>query len=223
MGRIFLSPPSKQDPAQGGGTGKTNMKTNDSALPWLNKNLLCLASASPRRLDLLQQVGLRPIVQPTDLDETQHPGEEVLAYVERMALEKAKAGSNLVHADLVLGADTVVVLAGQSLGKPDSPDAARHMLARLSGLQHRVLTAVAVHQPHTHRSLQRVVETRVWIKPLSPQEITAYVATGEPMDKAGAYGIQGLGAFLVARMEGSYSGVVGLPIYETLTLLREFT
>lgn len=198
------------------------MKSNGSVCWWLKEKHLCLASASPRRLGLLRQVGLEPEVRAPALDETQRPSEVVRDYVERMAVSKAQAGG-ILQADLVIGADTVVVLANESLGKPATPQEARRMLARLSGQKHHVLTAVAVYQPKTNRCLSRVVETQVWIKSLSAEEISAYVATGEPLDKAGAYGIQGAGAFMVTRMDGSYSGVVGLPLYETLALLQKFS
>ena len=187
---------------------------------------LCLASASPRRLALLRQVGLNPHVQPVDLDETQHPSEPVDMYVVRMAVSKAKASAQLFSDNrerLILGADTVVVVDGRSLGKPATPNVAKLMLARLSGRQHDVTTAVALYHTPTQRCIEQVVTTRVWVKPLSRAEIEAYVATGEPLDKAGAYGIQGVGAFMVERLEGSYSGVVGLPLCETLAMLREFS
>ena len=197
------------------------MKQKITPLPWLQKKRLCLASASPRRLALLRQVGLDPDVQPAHIDETQIPNESVEHYVERLAMDKARL-CPAQNADLVIGADTAVVLDNESLGKPDNAEEACHMLARLSHRQHRVLTAVALYHPVSKSCLCRVVETLVWIKPLSEKEIIAYVATGEPLDKAGSYGIQGVGGFMVARIDGSYSGVVGLPLYETLTMLREF-
>ena len=197
------------------------MKHKKTLLPWLQEKHLCLASASPRRLALLRQVGLDPDVQPAHIDETQNPEESVEQYVERMAVSKARL-CPAQKADLVIAADTVVVLDNESLGKPGNAEEARRMLARLSHRQHRVLTAVALYQPVSQSGLCRVVETLVWIKPLSAEEIFAYVATGEPLDKAGSYGIQGVGGFMVARIDGSYSGVVGLPLYETLAMLREF-
>ncbi|MBF0126964.1 MAG: septum formation inhibitor Maf [Magnetococcales bacterium] len=182
---------------------------------------LRLASASERRLTLLRQVGLNPEVCPGDVDESRLPGEEALQYVERMARTKARAGWH-PRTDLVIGADTAVVLGEEIMGKPKDPEEAGRMLARLSGQTHRVLTGIAVlgGRPMTERA--RVTTSTVQVKRLSSNEINAYIATGEPMDKAGAYGIQGLGAFLVARVEGSYSGVVGLPLYETLELLASF-
>ena len=198
------------------------MESTYSICEWLQGKPICLASASPRRLSLLRQVGVEPVVCPTDLDETLWSGETAEAYVERMAIGKARQNPADV-ADLVIGADTIVVLADEVLGKPDDAAGAHRMLARMAGRPHRVLTAVAVYQPATDRCCHQTVESQVWIKPLSAEEITAYVATGEPLDKAGAYGIQGVGAALVARLEGSCSGVAGLPLCETLALLREFT
>ncbi|MBF0462657.1 MAG: septum formation inhibitor Maf [Magnetococcales bacterium] len=198
------------------------MESIPSICEWLQGTPICLASASPRRLSLLRQVGVEPLVCPTDLDETRWPGEPVRDYVVRMATGKARLNPSVV-ADLVIGADTIVVLAGQMLGKPEHATEARQMLTRMQGRSHRVLTAVAVYQPATDRCAHRLVESRVWIKPLDWAEIIAYVATGEPLDKAGAYGIQGVGAALVARIDGSCSGVAGLPLCETLALLREFT
>ena len=198
------------------------MKTNSSQLSHLNGKRLCLASASPRRLALLQQVGLDPIVRITDLDESQRLDESIDIYVERMAISKAQAAAS-VAADLIIGADTVVVLNRQRLGKPASPQHARQMLQQLSGQQHQVLTAVAIYQPGTTHCRSQVVTSQVWLKPLTDQEITAYIETREPLDKAGSYGIQGVGAFMVTRMDGSYSGIVGLPLYETLAMLREFS
>ncbi|MBF0179800.1 MAG: septum formation inhibitor Maf [Magnetococcales bacterium] len=182
---------------------------------------LRLASASERRRTLLEQVGLRPEVHPTHVDESRLPGEEAEDYVERLARLKAAAGRD-PNVELVLGADTAVVLDKEILGKPADAQEAVAMLTRLSGRSHRVLTGVTLmgHPCPEGRSL--VVASQVWIKELSQTEIRAYVASGEPMDKAGAYGIQGLGAFLVARVEGSWSGVAGLPLYETLGLLASF-
>ncbi|MBF0214868.1 MAG: septum formation inhibitor Maf [Magnetococcales bacterium] len=183
---------------------------------------LCLASASERRVTLLRQVGLDPEVWPAHIDESVAPLEEPVAYVARMALSKARAVRDVRRDRVVLGADTAVVLDREILGKPAGSEEAASMLARLAGKDHRVLTAVAVCGGNRPEERVRVVSTLVRFKNLTKQEISAYVATGEPLDKAGAYGIQGVGAFLVTHMEGSYSGVVGLPIFETLELLRNF-
>ena len=183
-----------------------------------DKKCLCLASASPRRLALLRQVDLEPLVRPGSVDETRHPGETVEAYVSRMAQAKAVAGSG-EDVDLTIGADTAVVLGTDVLGKPADASVAKAMLALLSGRMHRVVTGVAVYDRLAERCRYQLVETRVWVKHLTSAEISAYVATGEPLDKAGSYGIQGIGGFMVSRLEGSYSGVVGLPLFETLALL----
>ncbi|MBF0183560.1 MAG: septum formation inhibitor Maf [Magnetococcales bacterium] len=198
------------------------MKSNHSLYQTLKDRRLCLASASPRRLDLLRQVGLQPEVRPAHLDESRLPDEAVLAYVQRMAISKAHAAAEAGD-DLVLAADTIVVLEGALLGKPQDADDAVRMLHRMAGQQHEVYTAVAVWQPDRQKLAQCTVQSRVWIKAMSAEEIAAYVASGEPLDKAGSYGIQGIGAALVARMEGSCSGVAGLPLCETLALLLDFT
>lgn len=180
---------------------------------------LGLASASPRRLALLRQVGLLPEVLPVSVDETPGDGEPPAACVTRLALAKARAGLVAGEVDLCLGADTVVVVDDTILGKPRDPDHAREMLARLSGRSHHVWTGIAVcRRDGVHRT--RAVVTEVTVKSLTPAEIAAYVATGEPLDKAGGYGLQGLGAFMITRVAGSCSGVIGLPLGETLELVQ---
>ena len=180
---------------------------------------MILASASPRRRELLTQIGVHFSIQPADIDETPYANEHPADYVERMAREKALAVALTIGEDFVLGADTTVVCDGEILAKPADAAEATAMLSSLSGQAHQVLTAVALAQAGQVRS--QVVSTRVRFRDLSADEIAAYVATGEPMDKAGAYGIQGLGAILVADIQGSYSNVVGLPLTETATMLRE--
>jgi septum formation protein len=185
---------------------------------------LYLASASPRRRDLLAQIGVECRSLPVNLDESPLPGELPAPYVTRLALDKARAARTLLDgkgvADpvLVLAADTAVVVAGEILGKPrDAADAAV-MLRRLGGREHRVLTGVALIGPG---ALERVGlnESRVRMRPITEAEIAAYWATGEPADKAGAYGIQGRGALFIEAIAGSYSGVMGLPLFETAALL----
>jgi len=178
---------------------------------------LILASNSPRRRGFLQQLGLSFEVQAADLDESVQPGESPVAYVERLARQKAQAVAAKAAGTVVLGADTTVVVGEAILGKPaDAADAAR-MLAALSGRAHEVLTGVAVVGPVT---LSQVVKTRVYFRAVSAQEIDWYVRTGEPLDKAGAYAIQGLAGAFVTEIEGSPSSVVGLPLAETVELLR---
>jgi septum formation protein len=172
-----------------------------------------LASGSPRRKELLGQLGLEFTVDPADLDEAVRAGEAPAAYVERLAREKAASVAARHPGQIVLAADTTVALDGEILGKPADEAQARAMLSRLSGRQHSVFTGVAT------PSSAVVVESRVRFRPLTPKEIAWYVATGEPMDKAGAYAIQGrAGAFIVA-LEGSPTNVIGLPLPQTLELL----
>ena len=178
---------------------------------------LCLASASPRRRDLLASIGVPVTVRPVDIDETPLPGESAVAYVTRLAREKALAGSRLSPLP-TLGSDTAVVCDGEILGKPEGPEHAAAMLRRLAGRRHEVLTAVAVSGPAG--VLAACVATRVAMREISDAEAAAYWASGEPADKAGGYAIQGLASVFVERIEGSHSAVVGLPLYETAELLR---
>ncbi|MBW7470544.1 Maf family protein [Marinobacter sp. F4218] len=180
---------------------------------------IILASASPRRSELLQQIGVTFSVQPAHVDETPRPGELPEHYVERLARDKALAVAATSPGALVLGSDTSVVLDGVILGKPGSPGDAVETLLRLSGATHQVMTAVALAEDN--RCASRVVTTEVTFRPLSKAEIEAYAASGEPMDKAGSYGIQGLGGIFVSKLQGSYSAVVGLPLLETAALLAD--
>lgn len=195
---------------------------------------LVLASTSPRRKELLAQIGFgRPEFSFTqvapDIDETVQQGEAPRDYVRRLAAEKAQAGLALC-ADMsqpaVLGSDTIVVLENQILGKPLDVADAKQTLSELSGRTHTVMTAVALtykagESDSTLKTSVRLVQTQVRFCALSTADIEAYVASKEPMDKAGSYGIQGLGGCFVAAIEGSYSGVVGLPLVETRELLAE--
>jgi septum formation protein len=178
---------------------------------------IILASASPRRAELLQQIGLKFSVRPADIDETAEVDETPQHYVERLAREKALAVAKSAPQCLVLGSDTSVVLDGRILGKPTDAADARETLARLSGATHQVMTAVALANDGQCQSV--LVTTEVCFRDLSSEEIDAYVASGEPMDKAGSYGIQGLGGIFVNELRGSYSAVVGLPLQETAALL----
>ncbi len=171
------------------------------------------------------QIGIRHRVIDVEVDETLEADEAAAIYVERIARAKAAAGWAACRANAlpllpVLGADTSVVLDGDVLGKPRDADEARAMLRRLSGQSHEVLTGVSV--CGTIEQIACVSSTRVWFRSLTDAEIEWYWASGEPRDKAGAYGIQGLAARFVERIEGSYSGVVGLPLFETDALLRQF-
>lgn len=190
----------------------TNSTHDSAAAP-----VLCLASASPRRRDLLASIGVAVEIRPVDIDETPRREEPPHAYVLRLAREKAMAGSRLSGLP-ALGSDTAVVCAGRILGKPENRDEAIAMLRQLSGRGHEVLTAVAVNGPAG--LLDACVSTRVIMREISAAECAAYWETGEPVDKAGGYAIQGLAAIFVERIEGSHSAVVGLPLYETARLLQ---
>lgn len=184
---------------------------------------LFLASASPRRRELLAQIAVPCVTQIASIDENPLPAEPAAAYVERLAREKARAGLLALGGRkdaVVLGADTAVVLDGRILGKPADFAESRAMLQALSGRSHQVMTAVAL--VGGDREAARVVSSEVSFRPISEAEIEAYWASGEPCDKAGSYGIQGLAAVFVNRLQGSYSAVVGLPLCETAELLGEF-
>jgi septum formation protein len=187
----------------------------------LMKPHIILASSSPRRSELLQQVRVTFEVLSVDIDETVLNGESPETYVERLALEKARAGWELSsQACPVLGSDTVVVNEDRILGKPRDRQHALEMLTSLSGKTHRVLTAVALVMGD--KSGIRLSESRVTFGPVDEQDLHRYWESGEPVDKAGAYAVQGLAAAFINRLEGSYSGVMGLPLHETLELLRSF-
>lgn len=175
---------------------------------------LLLASASPRRRELLEQIQVVFEVVPMDVDERPNPGESPAALAERLAIAKAEAArSHLAPGQWVLAADTVVVADREALGKPADYNAAVAMLRRLSGREHQVVSGMALWRPGAAMRSQTVL-TRVRIRPLADADIEAYWATGEPQDKAGAYAIQGRGAAFVEWLEGSYTNVVGLPLFE---------
>ena len=181
--------------------------------------VIYLASRSPRRRELLHQIKVPHVLLDVEIDETPLPRESADDFVLRMALEKARAGAaSLANIDLpVLAADTDVVVDGEILGKPGNEQDAIKMLRRLSGRSHRVLSAVALVWRGERALLS---ESKVRFRRLDDVEMRAYWRSGEPVDKAGAYGIQGLGAVFIEHLEGSYSGVMGLPLFETAELLR---
>ena len=194
--------------------------------------LLYLASHSPRRRELLRQINVRfetlllrsDRMRGSDVEEIPRAGEAPTDYVTRITLEKARMGAARARErgmapGLVLAADTEVVIDGEALGKPLDAAAATQMLTRLSGRSHEVLSAVAVATGETEIDI-RLARSVVSLKVLDPVELRRYVSSGEPLDKAGAYAIQGLGALFVTRLEGSYSAVMGLPLFETAELLR---
>ncbi len=181
---------------------------------------LVLASASPRRLDILRQLGLAPEVRAADVDESLLPGEGPGAHVERLARAKAArvaAASDAGEPELVLAGDTVVVLEGAVLGKPRDPAHAEEMLLALAGREHEVWSGLAVAGPDG--SVSGAARAVVRFRPFDAALARAYVATGEPLDKAGAYGIQGMGAALVEEVRGDYYSVVGLPVGLLVSLL----
>lgn len=192
---------------------------------------LVLASASPRRCELLKQIGVRFDVQPVDIDESRQQNESAQDFVQRLAWQKAEAGWRQSPDGLpVLGADTIVVLAEDAardeiigdkiMGKPANQDEAIAMLSQLSGRVHHVLTGVTIVHGDHHASI--LSDSRVTFRDLSQAELRAYCAGGEPFGKAGAYAIQGLAAVFVKHLQGSYSGVMGLPLFETADLLTQF-
>lgn len=184
-----------------------------------------LASASPRRRELLEQIAAPYRVLSVDVDERMLPHEAPEVYVLRAALDKARAGWRSLDPRVrgpVLGADTAVVIDGQVLGKPRDRAHGLDMLARLSGRSHHVLTGVALVADDGEREASRLSVSTVTFRPLGEAERAVYWDTGEPADKAGGYAVQGRAAVFIARLEGSYSGVMGLPLYETAELLRDF-
>lgn len=188
-----------------------------SALP------LVLASRSPRRRDLLEQAGVTFEVRPADIPEERDAGEPPRAFAMRLAEEKARHVADAMRGGpprWVLGADTIVVLGEDVLGKPRDPEHAVAMLERLQGVTHTVITGVCLASSAAGSAAVEAVESQVTLHPASRERLVAYVATGEPLDKAGAYAIQGEGRALVATFAGSKTNVIGLPVDETLALLR---
>ena len=184
------------------------------------RSLVYLASRSPRRRELLQQIGVGYRLLDVDVDERPRRDEPPLDYVQRVAADKAMAGLDAIAGAErlpVLAADTSVVVNGAVLGKPESRDQGVWMLSQLADNTHEVYSAVTLSARTTET---RVSVSRVTFRPMDEAEILAYWETGEPVDKAGGYGIQGLGAQFIKRLEGSYSGVMGLPLFETAELLR---
>jgi len=181
--------------------------------------VLILASGSPRRRYLLRQAGLAFKVMPSHIDEAAIGAESPETFARQLAMAKAQEVASRLGTSWVLGADTIVVLDDAILGKPQHPGEARAMLERLSGREHEVITGWCLQHHGQQRCITDRAITRVRFKPLSRVEIDWYLATGEPFDKAGAYGIQGQGAFLVRHINGSYTNVVGLPVCEVIEAL----
>jgi septum formation protein len=185
----------------------------------MNKRMLVLASASPRRQELLRSVGIPFEVQPADIAEDPLPGEGAKECAERLAREKALAVARDRPQDCILGADTVVIVDGQMLGKPSNRDDAARMLRMLSGRTHQVITGVCLVAAGWVAVASET--TSVTMNEIANEEIAEYVASGEPMDKAGAYAIQGIASRWIPRIEGDYSNVVGLPVALVVRMLRE--
>ena len=193
-----------------------------------------LASKSPRRKEILEQLGFRPVILASNDhtllnfagDEVQLPQESAQDYVVRTTRDKAIQALERIRIEArepfpVLSADTTVILDGKILGKPVDIQEARHFLQLMSGRAHEVRTAVFV-GTNPNNLLGKVNVSKVWFKPLSSEEIEGYIATSQPYDKAGVYGIQGLAGAFVEKIEGSYSGIMGLPVFETVELLKQF-
>ena len=184
-----------------------------------SRRTIVLASRSPRRSELLAAAGISFEVLAADIDETPHTNEAPEAYVERLAIEKASAVLALRPGTTVIGADTTVVIDGQILGKPADAQDATDMLRLLQGRAHDVFTGVAV--ASASGVLAAVAHTRVWFGVMTVEDISWYVASGQPMDKAGAYGIQGLASRFIDRIDGSYTNVVGLPVAVVFSILNQ--
>lgn len=181
-----------------------------------------LASASPRREMLLGQLGFTPLIDPSSSEEVAPPGLTPPKLVEHLAAEKAdEVAARHPDADLVLGADTIVVLEGEVLGKPKDRADAQRMLAKLSGRWHVVYTGYALISPQDGRRVVGHAESEVFIRAMAPHEIDAYIDTGEPMDKAGSYAIQAVGSLLVSQIKGDYTNIVGLPLPSVDAAWRE--
>lgn len=187
------------------------------------KDQLVLASASPRRRELLQQIGLKFQVIPSQAEEHVLAGETPEEHVVRLSLDKATEVANRenISGRWFIGSDTIVLSDNKILGKPRDEVHAKEMLKQLSGREHRVLSGYAVIDRQTGEQRSEAVSTKVWFRQLTEGEITGYIATGEPADKAGAYAIQGLGVCFVARIEGSYTNVVGLPLCKLTLAMKE--
>jgi septum formation protein len=185
------------------------------------KTAIVLASASPRRSELLESAGIGFRVAPADINEEALPEEEPVDYVLRLAEEKAKASAAAgTEGRFFLGADTIVLCEGEIMGKPKDAADADRMLRKLSGVPHEVVTGYAIYDQERKGAVREAVRTKVYFKHLRDEEISSYIATGCPFDKAGAYAIQGGAAHMVQRIEGSYTNVVGLPLCEVVEALR---
>ena len=186
----------------------------------MKKPDIILASQSPRRKQLLEQIGICPFCFPVDIDESKYDSESPTEYCQRMALEKAQVGWKQAKGQAaVIGSDTIVVFQGKTLGKPKDRNDARNTLLLLSNNTHQVMTAVSIVSENKHKTVMSV--SHVEFRKLDLKEINDYIESNEPMDKAGSYGIQGIAAVWIKNISGSYSGIMGLPLFETAQLIRE--
>jgi septum formation protein len=183
---------------------------------------IILASSSPRRRELLEKIGLRFKVDAGTFDESTCSGLDSHILAQKISLGKAQSVAGKYPDAIVIGADTFVIVGNVIMGKPDNEYEAREMLGNLSGRSHSVISGFSVIDTGSNKAVSRSVETKVHIKPLTPEEIDAYVKTGEPLDKAGAYAIQGLGSVIVEGIEGDYYNVIGLPLCALTETLKEF-
>lgn len=183
---------------------------------------IILASASPRRKELLGRIGLRFEVEPSNYEEDMPSGLEPHELAQRISLEKAKVVASKHKNAVVIAADTFIFFSGQILGKPRTENEARKMLKTINGKPHSVITGFSIIDTGKNKTLSKSVETKIYIKNLTSAEIDAYVKSKEPLDKAGAYAIQGLGAVIVERIEGDYFNVIGLPLSALTEALKEF-
>ncbi|MFX0558986.1 nucleoside triphosphate pyrophosphatase [Tepidibacillus infernus] len=183
---------------------------------------IILASSSPRRREILELIGISFLVHPSDVDEGYNESNSPEDIVKQLATRKAMDIASYYQEGIIIGADTIVVLDGQILGKPKDEEDAFQMLNRLQGRSHQVFSGVAVVDAKTREVKASYQMTKVYMDPLSEEEIRLYIATKEPMDKAGSYGIQGFGAIFIEKIEGDYFNVVGLPVALLSTLLKDF-
>jgi septum formation protein len=183
---------------------------------------IILASASPRRKELLEKIGLRFEVEPSNYEEDMPSALEPHEFAQKISLEKAKVVASKHKNAIVIAADTFIIFGSQILGKPHTEKEARKMLETISGKSHSVITGFSIIDTGTSKTLSKSVETKIYIRKLTLAEIDAYVKSKEPLDKAGAYAIQGLGAIFVEKIEGDYSNVIGLPLSALTEALKEF-
>ncbi len=186
------------------------------------QRIIVLASASPRRRELLEKIGLKFIVYPGDYAEDLIPDLRPEGLVEILSLGKAMAVAKKYPEAIIIAADTIGVLRGKIIGKPHNSEEARQILRQMSGKSHKVITGLTIFEVANNKRITRSIETRVYIKKLNDAEIDNYVKSGEPLDKAGAYAIQGLGSVIVERIVGDYYNVVGLPLNALAESLKEF-